>query len=187
MVLFIHCIRKSFLDYFAEMQKRSILFLFLSWIYFEQIWSREGASTPHAHRGERQFGHRYPFYLSKENTFVSKSYLSVDSVALYCSFASLPPCAEPVFVNLLRSPGIDFQPICRTGPPGYIGWRNRFLDSPWTSIKTGSGWAKKSLVYSNLLVVGGGGRLAQKGTQLPRNPFTGNFYGLCTGDQHYIP
>jgi hypothetical protein len=39
---------------------------------------------------------------------------------------------EPVFVNLLRSPGIDSQPsgpvqvdnpICRTGPPGYIGWR----------------------------------------------------------------
>jgi hypothetical protein len=46
---------------------------------------------------------------------------------------------EPVFVNLLRSPGIDSQPgmagrynnnpICRTGPPGYIAWRNRFLGS----------------------------------------------------------
>jgi hypothetical protein len=42
--------------------------------------------------------------------------------------------AEPVFVDLLRGPGIDSQPggpvrnpICRTGPPGYIGWRNRFL------------------------------------------------------------
>jgi hypothetical protein len=42
--------------------------------------------------------------------------------------------AEPVFVDLLRRPGIDSQPsgpvrdpICRTGPPGYIGWRNRFL------------------------------------------------------------
>jgi hypothetical protein len=41
---------------------------------------------------------------------------------------------EPVFVDLLRGPGIDSQPggpvrnpICRTGPPGYIGWRNRFL------------------------------------------------------------
>jgi hypothetical protein len=41
---------------------------------------------------------------------------------------------EPVFVDLLRRPGIDSQPggpvrnpICRTGPPGYIGWRNRFL------------------------------------------------------------
>ncbi len=39
-----------------------------------------------------------------------------------------------VFVDLLRRPGIDSQPggpvrnpICRTGPPGYIGWRNRFL------------------------------------------------------------
>jgi hypothetical protein len=35
---------------------------------------------------------------------------------------------EPVFVDLLRRPGIDSQPggpvrnpICRTGPPGYIG------------------------------------------------------------------
>ena len=41
---------------------------------------------------------------------------------------------EPVFVDLLRRPGIDSQPggpvrnpICRTGPPGYICWRNRFL------------------------------------------------------------
>jgi hypothetical protein len=43
---------------------------------------------------------------------------------------------EPVFVNLLRSPGIDSQPswpvrrpylAYRTGPPGYIGWRIRFL------------------------------------------------------------
>jgi hypothetical protein len=41
---------------------------------------------------------------------------------------------EPVFVDLLWRPGIDSQPggpvqnpICRTGPPGYIGWRNRFL------------------------------------------------------------
>jgi hypothetical protein len=43
--------------------------------------------------------------------------------------------AEPVFVNLLRSPGIDSQPgrydnpIWRTGPSGNIGWRNRFLKS----------------------------------------------------------
>jgi hypothetical protein len=42
--------------------------------------------------------------------------------------------SEPVFVDLVRRPGIDSQaggpvqnPICRTGPPGYIGWRNRFL------------------------------------------------------------
>ncbi len=41
---------------------------------------------------------------------------------------------EPVFVDLLWRPGIDSQPggpvrnpICRTGLPGYIGWRNRFL------------------------------------------------------------
>ncbi len=47
---------------------------------------------------------------------------------------SLDPIPEPVFVDLLRRPGIDSQPggpvrnpICRTGPPGYIGWQNRFL------------------------------------------------------------
>jgi hypothetical protein len=43
---------------------------------------------------------------------------------------------EPVFVNLLGAQGIDSQPagrydnlICRTGPPGYIGWRIDSLDS----------------------------------------------------------
>ncbi len=49
--------------------------------------------------------------------------------------------AELVFVDLLRRPGIDSQPggpvrnpVCRTGPPCYIGWRNRFfgIDS-WAS------------------------------------------------------
>ncbi len=43
--------------------------------------------------------------------------------------------SEPVFVNLLRSRGIDFQPcagrydnpIWRAGPPAHIGRRNRFL------------------------------------------------------------
>jgi hypothetical protein len=41
---------------------------------------------------------------------------------------------KPVFVDPSRSPEIEAQssgpvrnPICRTGPPGYIGWRNRFL------------------------------------------------------------
>ncbi len=45
-----------------------------------------------------------------------------------------PQRPKPVFVDLLWRPGIDSQPggpvrnpICRTGPPGYIGWRNRFL------------------------------------------------------------
>jgi hypothetical protein len=57
--------------------------------------------------------------------------------------------AEPVFLKLLRSPGIDFQPggpvrqpYCRTGPLGYIGWRNRFLGinswAPETFTNTGS-------------------------------------------------
>jgi hypothetical protein len=44
---------------------------------------------------------------------------------------------EPESVGLLRSPGIDSQawrplydnPLSRTGPPGNIGWRNRFLGS----------------------------------------------------------
>ncbi len=55
---------------------------------------------------------------------------------------------EPVFVDLLRRLGIDSHPggpvrnpICRTGPPGYIGWRNRFqgIDSwaPYTFTKYG--------------------------------------------------
>jgi hypothetical protein len=57
---------------------------------------------------------------------------------------------ESVFVDLLRRPGIDSQPggpvrnpIYRTGPPGYIGWRNRFLGidswAPCTFTNTGSG------------------------------------------------
>jgi hypothetical protein len=42
--------------------------------------------------------------------------------------------SEPVFVDLSRIPGNDSQPagrydnpIYRTGPPGYIGFQNRFL------------------------------------------------------------
>jgi hypothetical protein len=45
-----------------------------------------------------------------------------------CLFGPLYSLSEPVFVNLLRSPGIDSQPgrpvrqpIWRTGPPSYIG------------------------------------------------------------------
>ncbi len=44
------------------------------------------------------------------------------------------PITETVFVNLLRSPGIDTSlsgrysnPVCRTGPPGYKAWRSWFL------------------------------------------------------------
>jgi hypothetical protein len=43
---------------------------------------------------------------------------------------------RPVFVNFLRSPGIDSQPggsvrqlFVVPRPPGYIGWQNRFLSS----------------------------------------------------------
>jgi hypothetical protein len=49
-------------------------------------------------------------------------------------FSSPSKRTEPVFVGLVRSPGIDSQPggpvrnpVSRTGPTGYIGWRNRFL------------------------------------------------------------
>jgi hypothetical protein len=43
--------------------------------------------------------------------------------------------SKDVFANFLMSPGIDSRPggqvqqpcLCRTGPPGYIGCRNRFL------------------------------------------------------------
>jgi hypothetical protein len=47
---------------------------------------------------------------------------------------SQPMSTEPVFVDLLRIPGIDSQPggtvrqtVCRTGLPGDIDWWNRFL------------------------------------------------------------
>jgi hypothetical protein len=48
----------------------------------------------------------------------------------WASVKLLDPDTEPVFVDLLRSPGIDSQPGAgrydnpsfRTGLPGYIGW-----------------------------------------------------------------
>ncbi len=60
------------------------------------------------------------------------------------------PRSEPIFVDPSRSSEIDSQPggsvrnpICRTGPPGYIGWRNkiprnRFLGIPLLFTNTGS-------------------------------------------------
>jgi hypothetical protein len=52
---------------------------------------------------------------------------------LWCS-AKYVMKSEPVFVDLqgaqksIPSPGGSVRnPICRTGPPGYIGCRNRFL------------------------------------------------------------
>ncbi len=69
----------------------------------------------------------YPrLYYSKRRTLKEQQRYIPDTRPLNCT--------EPVFVDLLRRPGIDSQPggavrnpICRTGPPGYIGWRNRFL------------------------------------------------------------
>jgi hypothetical protein len=61
--------------------------------------------------------------------------LSLASVnTVQCAQYNLNGKSEPVFVDLLRRSGIDSQPggpvrnpICRTGPPDYIGSRNRFL------------------------------------------------------------
>jgi hypothetical protein len=50
---------------------------------------------------------------------------------------SQPVSTEPVIVNLLRSPGFGSQydnPFCCTGPPGYIGWRNRFLGIGFVNV-----------------------------------------------------
>ncbi len=60
---------------------------------------------------------------------------TIRTIRLYFARTSAPEeKTEPVFVKLLRSPGINSQsasrydnPICRTGPPCNIGWRNRFL------------------------------------------------------------
>ncbi len=51
---------------------------------------------------------------------------------------------EPVFVNLIDTqPGgpVYDNPIWRTGPPGYIGWQNRGIDSwaPQTFTNSFSG------------------------------------------------
>ncbi len=66
---------------------------------------------------------------------LSKKYLFPHrSLQYFNSFVPIVQQAEPEFVNLLRSSGIDSlpagrndNPIWRTRPPGYIGWRNRFL------------------------------------------------------------
>ncbi len=57
-------------------------------------------------------------------------------VFLHLVYYSCFQTAEPVFVNLLRSPKTDSKPdwpvrnpICRTGPRGYICWRNDSLKS----------------------------------------------------------
>ncbi len=56
-------------------------------------------------------------------------------IAYWCASLLSSLRFEPQFVNLLRSPGIDSQPggpvqqpYLPYGPPGYIGWRNQFLD-----------------------------------------------------------
>jgi hypothetical protein len=67
-----------------------------------------------------------------------------------------------VFLNLLRSPGIDFQPggrydnpFCRTRPACYMGWLNRFLGidswAPYTFTNTGSDINSGSLFLRSYL------------------------------------
>jgi hypothetical protein len=79
-------------------------------------------------------------YLAKNSRFLGRKFLQVAVWSIYGICMYICPSivynytiwshtgTEPVFVDLLRSPGIDFQPacrydnpICRTGPPGYIG------------------------------------------------------------------
>ncbi len=57
---------------------------------------------------------------------------------------------EPEVVNFLRSPGIIFSlagwydnPVWRTGLPGYIDWRNRFLRIGTDSLESIPGLLKR--------------------------------------------
>jgi hypothetical protein len=84
----------------------------------EKIFVRSGISSHYFHR---------LYTVQKQEKFGAEN----RNVIRICKLLRRP---EPVFVDLLRGPGIDSQPggpvrnpICRTGPPCYIGWRNRFL------------------------------------------------------------
>ncbi len=64
---------------------------------------------------------------------------------------------EPVFVDPLRSPesipslaGRYDNPICCTGPPSYMGYRNRFPGS-LIVYKYGPWWAGTKTLFANRL------------------------------------
>ncbi len=70
-----------------------------------------------------------------KESMVQKVLTSATSCSLQLDQAGITS-NEPVIVDLLRSPGIDSSmagrydnPVGRTVPPRYIGWRNRFLGS----------------------------------------------------------
>jgi hypothetical protein len=60
-------------------------------------------------------------------------------------------------LKFLKSPwglGTKEEEVYRTGPPGYIGWRNSFLGinsgAPYTFKNTGSGWSWSSQKTTHL-------------------------------------
>ncbi len=70
--------------------------------------------------------------------------------------------SDPEFVNLLRSPVIDSQPggtvpvrqpypIWLTGPPGFIGYRNRFFGIDFCAPETFTNYKFKSLWLSSII------------------------------------
>ncbi len=58
-------------------------------------------------------------------------------------------CAELEFLESLWGLGTEEEEGYRTGPPGYIGWRNSFLGinsvAPYTFKNTGSGVLEQSM------------------------------------------
>ncbi len=66
--------------------------------------------------------------------YIRKVLLEGTSNGFFTVWGELTSAPEPVFVDLLRSLGIDSSqagrynnPFCRTCPPSYIGWWNRFI------------------------------------------------------------
>jgi hypothetical protein len=59
------------------------------------------------------------------------------------SWVILEQCSELEFLKSLWGLGTEEEEGYRTGPPGYIGWRNSFLGidsrAPYTFKNTGSG------------------------------------------------
>jgi|LakMenEpi03Aug12_release.lakeMendotaPanAssembly.Ray.scaffolds.fasta_scaffold339805_1 hypothetical protein len=133
------------------------------WIVFCEFYPKTVSQT-HIFRMEVTYLHRdcfivfcefYPKTCSQTHIFCKAvTFFHIDFWFLDCLLWVLfslitTLTAEPEFVNILRSPGINSQPAGRddntiwcTGPPGYIGWWNRFLgidsSSPETFTNSGS-------------------------------------------------